>query len=431
VGFSAVKIGPDNGLAFRGYMTADILEGLLKRNRCGVGLMTEEGKAAGALAASFEDGVLTIDSVCVDETVRRQGGGTLLINAAKSLARTLKAPSVGIQAPGGLLDTVLPFLSRCGFGEPERGSVIYTVNIQKAGESGILDLLNAKAEPLKKLTDLTSSEKESYCSLLRGPAQFAADPPGSPVEDASLCRVDQGVVTAFIMITRLDGGDFYMHALYANQAYSRILPTLLGASLRAVVDRSGGGGRLIIAASTEAARKLADKLLQDIPEAYTTETMWLFTANQTRGDVVLTIDKMKPELDILMPKLMDIGSILEELGVKHDLIVGENAPYLRVSIPEEAQIRCRCLAPESLDEFIYTVTCRFLPGDDPMELQLLCDRFNAASGQSFASAAHDGIYLRASLPEGEIPVTDEQFSLFWKLFAGDAASLRALILAVE
>jgi hypothetical protein len=429
--FSIIMISPENSSVFKSYIGQEVFAKLFNPGHFGAGLLLGSNTAAGALAANLDGDVLWINWIYTDEKIRRRGGGRLLINAAKSLALSLKSNTIRLCSYGDPPKELSDFLRRLGFGEAERGNIIYSANLKAVANLPILKTPVNETRSIKSFSFLTQPEKASFRKLLKGNAEFASGVFSEKIyEAASVFYVERGAVTAFCIVTEFTDDDLYLYALYADKAYSRALPALIGKSLRAAAE-SGRDGRLILSAANESSKKLTDKLLKNAPVEFGTEISWIFSAavnhiiNTTEEEITLNFDEMKPELDILAPKLMSIELFLEEAGISCSLIVGENQPFLEISEPEEAQLFCRCISPETLNEFIYTAIFHFPSDKNPMELQQMCDSFNSASSLTFAAIAYDGIFLRANLPEQDMPVSGEQFLFFWKIFCRDIKLLNS------
>jgi ribosomal protein S18 acetylase RimI-like enzyme len=272
------KITSQNGLAFRGYLTKSIFMNLLNPKNFGIGLLTENDEAAGALAASLYEDALWIDSVYVDEAVRRKGGGTLLMNAVQKLAYSLNAKSVCAYAPESDLKEATAFYRRFGFGEPERGNLIYSADIKTIAKLALLKKPSLNPSNIKSVEKLTQYERGTLHDLLKNNKNFAGNSlPENTYKPATIVYTESGKVTAFSVVTEFGEDSLYLNLLYTEKDFSRILPEIIRKSLEAVID-SGKNGRLIVSAATETSKKLVDKLLQGISDEVQTETIWSFVA---------------------------------------------------------------------------------------------------------------------------------------------------------
>lgn len=139
-------------------------------------------------------------------------------------------------------------------------------------------------------------------------------------------------------------------------------------------------------------------------------------------------------LEILMSKLHHCTQLLAHEGVEADLIGGLDGelPLLLVYFPQgDAQLTCLPVDNDgSMTRFVWNFTVQIdLPDAAFLQKQTVCDLFDEESLAGFAYLAGDGgaIVYRQVLPEVAMPVSDEVFLYFARMYAEYLGVLHAFI----
>ncbi|MDR1246149.1 MAG: GNAT family N-acetyltransferase [Clostridiales Family XIII bacterium] len=437
--FKPVIINRENGLAFRPYITAEHFGTLLRKDKYGVGLLTEDGRAAGAAFCTREGDALVIDSVFVDETVRGRGAGTLLVDSAKALSQKLGTALCARYAYPSGRETEL-FFRKNGFIGPEEGNTMFSVPFETIGQSSfisknfletyrIMPFHEAPREAVFEYKSRVGKDIPAFASLEQAR--------GKPIPEATLVCLQDGAICAFIVSTVLEDGGIYLNSLYAEKAYSRSLNALTQAALRALCEKKDKGDTLYIAAHNEAGLKIIRHLLRGVSGKISeniTHTMVFYPENERSVADMEGIENALPVLDMLMPKLSGLSELMTDLGTEHEIVLqSEIPPYISTQTGEgedTLEIRLSYIPTDANDEGKYVLTAMtFMPlpaGAGPA--QMLCDDFNAATLGPVAHSDPFGetLYLRSSMPERNIPVSGELFEYFWELFLIGISDIKAL-----
>ncbi|MDR1604032.1 MAG: GNAT family N-acetyltransferase [Gracilibacteraceae bacterium] len=442
--FKPVRINKENGLAFRPYIVAEYFAGLLKKNNYGLGLLTEDGLAAGAIACTHEGAALTLNSIFVDEGVRGQGGGTLLVGLAKTLAQKLDAVLRVCYAYPGQRE-MEAFFRKQGFAGPDTGNTIFSVSFEAIGASTFINRDFGRADKFIPFHEAPPGAVLDYRARVgKDIPSFAAveKAQGALVPEATLAHLREGRICSFIVSTVLDDGSFYLNSLYMEKADTPSLPALIQAALRALYAKSGGTGRLYIAAHNDAGLSLTSHLLREAPpEAVETQqirSMVYVPAYERRIMDMASLDYVDPALDMLLPKLSGLSEMMTGLGIENVLIVRlEAASYVSVAAgsgggADFPEIRLSYAPSDtgSAGQYVLTAFAALpLPESGDISGIALCEDFNAVTLGPFAYGAlfDNVIFLRSNLPEKEFPVSEGVFGYFWELFLAGISGMKALI----
>jgi GNAT superfamily N-acetyltransferase len=438
--FQPVIIKRENGLAFRPYIAAEYFEDLLKKDKYGVGLLAEDGRAAGAAACTCEGEALVIDSIFVDETVRGRGAGRLLVDGAKALSQRLHTALCARYAYPEQRELEL-FFRKNGFIGPEAGNAVFSVPFETIRNSDFIKKDFPEADVIVPFHEAPSRAVFEYRARVgKDIPAFASleRAQGKVIPEATLVCLHEGAVCAFVVSTVLEDGSIYLNSLYAEKAHARSLHALTQAALRALCEKSGKGDALYVAAHNEAGLKIIEHLLGDAQGEASRNiihTMVFYPESERSIADMEEIGNTVPALDMLMPKLAGLSELMTDLGIESELVLqSEILPYISTTTGEgedALEIRLSYIPTDANDagKYVLTVlTSLPLPAGAGLA-QTLCDDFNAATLGPVAHSDPLGetIYLRSNLPERDIPVSGEVFEYFWELLLHGISDMRALI----
>ncbi|MDR1292874.1 MAG: GNAT family N-acetyltransferase [Clostridiales Family XIII bacterium] len=438
--FKAMIIGRENGLAFRPYIPVEYFEALLGNGRYGVGLLTEDGHAAGAVACTREDAALVIDSIFVDEAVRGQGAGILLVDSAKALSQKLGTALCVRYAHPDQREMAL-FFQKNGFIGPKEGNTIFSVPFGVIRESDFIKkdfpetdtIIPFHEAPRKAIAGYKSrvgKEIPAFASVERAE--------GTPIPEATLACLYDDVIRAFIVSTVLEDGSLYLNSLYAEKGYARCLQALIQTALRALCERGDKGDALYVAAHNESGLKIIEHLLRDAPGEASTNTLYtmVFYPEDERNIADMEkLDNALPVLDMLMPKLSGLSELMTDIGIENDVVLQlEALPYISARMgegEESLEIRLSYI-PTDLDDaskYVLTAMTSWPLPEGVSFVQMLCENFNL---MTLGPVAHsdplgETIYLKSVMPERDIPVAKGVFEYFWELFLMGVADMRSMI----
>jgi GNAT superfamily N-acetyltransferase len=438
-GFHPMTIVRENGLAFRSYIPAEYFEDLLKKNRYGVGLTTEDDRAAGAIACTREDGALIIDSIFVDKSVRGRGAGAMLTDSAKALAEEFGVPLYA-RYPWPARRELELFFLKMGFVGPEAGNAIFDVPLEAIRKSEFLKQKLPEADRIVPFGEAPKQAVFEYRARIDKdiPALVSLEKaPGRLIPEATLVCLHDGRICSFIVSTVLEDGSLYLNSLYSEKARAKNLQGLVQTALRALCDRGGAGDMLHVAAHNEAGLKIIEHLLRENPEQTvknTIHSMVFYPKNERYSGDMNEFDNAIPVLDMLMPKLSGLSELMIDLGIENDLMVRATAlPYIAVRTKTETKfsdIRLMYIPTDLDDAGKYVLTAMAKrPAADVFLLPMLCNSFNANTPGPVAYSDPTGemLCMRSNLPEKDIPVSAAVFAYFWEIFSQGLADMDAMI----
>jgi GNAT superfamily N-acetyltransferase len=438
--FQPVILSGENGLAFRPYIVAEHFNALLKEGNRGVGLLTEDGRAAGAIVCAREGDALVINSIFVDESVRGQGAGALLVDNAKALSHKLGTALCARYAYPEQREMDL-FFRKMGFIGPEDGNVVFSVPLETIRNCDFLRKDFPEADRMLPFHELPKRALLDYGTRIGKDIPAFADmerAPGTPIPEATLACLHDGRICSFIVSTVSEDGSLCLYSLYSEKSRAKNLYVLIQAALRALCERGGEGDALHVAAHNEAGLKIIEHLLREAPgEALrnTVRSMVFRPIGERSVTEMEEIDKAIPVLDMLMPKLSGLSELMRELGIENDLLVpADTLPYIatRADVGAEAVEIQLVYVPtdeEDAGKYVLTATAALPLSDTAASAVLLCDHFNANTLGPFAHSDPEGevIYIRSNLPEKDLPTPQALFEYSWELLNRGIAEMTALM----
>jgi GNAT superfamily N-acetyltransferase len=264
--FQLIMLNNENSSAFRPYVAAEYFGDLPKDTGYGVGLLTEDGRAAGAIACTREGDALVINSVFVDETVRDRGAGTLLIDETKALSQKLGTVLCARCAYPSQRE-IEAFFVKNGFRGPVAGNSLFSVPFKAIRQSNFMQRDFSDANSPFPFHEAPREAVFEYISRIGNeiPAFVSLEHAwGKPIPEATLVCFHDGSICAFIICTALDDGSVYLNSLYAEKAHSQSINVLVQAAMRALCEKSGKGDVLHVAAHNEDGLKIIRQLLRGV-----------------------------------------------------------------------------------------------------------------------------------------------------------------------
>jgi GNAT superfamily N-acetyltransferase len=274
-------ITEDNLNYFKLLLLPHVFELLTKgEDLTAIGL-AEDGLACGAAAGYLDGDTFVLSSLFVADGYREKGGGTLLLQALKSAAASLKTVlwlrvdyTVSRQEHQGLA----PFLERLGFEPVTGGLAIYGLKLGDVAKADFFAKSEGKAQ-----SDLPFSEiPEIYIKMLdRGLVSTGTRPFEQPLDKAQLDRelsvgiVKDGKIEAYLVF------DFsFDETLTLAYAFSGAegpesagrLISMLRSSFKRAAVKYPDDTQIIIYAATNITAALMERILMSCPRETLTKT---------------------------------------------------------------------------------------------------------------------------------------------------------------
>ncbi|MDR1954081.1 MAG: hypothetical protein LBQ21_06375 [Clostridiales Family XIII bacterium] len=453
--FKLLHIGPENGLAFRPYIQEEYFDKLPGDDWIGLGILTGEGFAAGALVSELTEAGILIRSIFVDESVRLRGGGTKMLNALTALAEK--------NDQRVLADCVYPtqketeaWLLRKGFRYDDDGETLFAIDMDAVRESDFLKRKFSSSGKIMMFSDLPAGGRDLMwphnIPPFADPLNLERGAIGTPIPDATLVCVDKGMVCQSIVCTLLPSGEPYINGLYSEPAYSRGLGALIAAALNALCDWERTireeSGKLWVAAGSEAGLRMIRHILRENPDAAEETIIHRLSLQWKEQNMAEQLEQSAPSLDMIIPKLNGLSELMQDMGIENDIILlDDGEAYISARLREtsphiETGMSAEGKADDMEDISVFDTRVRYLPGDTNGEgkyilvvmapvavsegeiaAALLCADFNADSYGPVAFSLADVVYIKSCLVENNAPISPEQFSYFWDLFTEAAVKL--------
>lgn len=181
--YTILELGRQNILSFRNYLPQEKLELIRGDDVNAFGLLTEDNEACGALMYTVypNENVAYLDSICVDESLRDQGLGTMLFEAFEKRCELMGIRELDADVVIPVEEEAMCFFMARGFDDPVPGDRIYeftgediltwlkdprTESIRKKflkdDKMAALSLAEVSADIRKKLPQLSYNPKLSY-----------------------------------------------------------------------------------------------------------------------------------------------------------------------------------------------------------------------------------------------------------------------------
>ena len=146
--YAIIDLTEQNILSFASYLPDDRLEWIFKENVAAYGLLKNKKTACGAIMFSFypEEGAAYLESICVDESLRRCGLGTMLYEEFEDEVRTNNTAEIRARIIIPDEDNVRIFLEANGFNRFENGERYY----EFTKDDIMTWLKNPKSENIRK-----------------------------------------------------------------------------------------------------------------------------------------------------------------------------------------------------------------------------------------------------------------------------------------
>ena len=176
--YSIKKITRKNILSFENYIPENKLEMILERNTAAIGLVTGDNRTCGALMYSFypDEGTAILESLCVDESIRRQGLGTMLYETFEEDVYQKGMEEIGAHLILPEQGDVQTFLAYVGFDNSEQGERYYRFTKGEIKEW----LSNPTTEKIRKQNADVSGLAVSVSETKKGIRDLLPDIPYDP-----------------------------------------------------------------------------------------------------------------------------------------------------------------------------------------------------------------------------------------------------------
>ena len=430
--YQLVWITQENRDKFSGCMIGKYQLQLRRKGAAGVGAVGPEGDACGAAVGFMGEEGMEIVSLYVKPEFRRQGIGSKLVKALRTLVLREGKKELTMEYPYPKMREMESFLFQNGFRQMRDGNRVYYIPIREIPDSGFFDNRNRETEAgLRSMTEISSQQQIAWMQRFGKDLPLELDPRkigGEPLPEVSFVSLSGDKVRAFTACSRLEDGSLYLGALYAEKGSARVLLPLIQKTLAALVEKDGDG-TVCFAAATEAGKRLAERLCSGYEDKIEIQTMR--TAAWIEKGEEIPLEENVYALENIMPRLNGLSVALSELEVENDVLLTMEAfPAVLASI-EGRTFRFTYLpaGPVEEERFVLNLTSSFELSQDNANFFGVCEKFN--SGSLFASSLFypqgGQIVLRAAVPDLGEYLRPEYLKFFLELFRDNVRQLEELL----
>ena len=309
--FSILELDASNILSFEVYLPEDRLEDIREDTTKALGLVLDSSVACGAVmyTATPEEKACVLESICVDESLRKKGHGRRLYQAFEEKAESegMTEARARIYLPAE--DDAKAFFLSMGFDRSEEGEWIFDLKSEKQ-----IDQFMAMQEKRADEEDAVGDYRICVVSQLHEDLKKRL-PKVSYSEELSFVLLVNRTLYAYLLAARDEEGNIIVLSFGTGSQKAELLYPLFEHALKSYKTMLKNGGTIYLAAVLELQKSfISSWQVDDLNYSYALEL------SKSIGEDIPETFTILPG-SMLIPRIQGLSAILEDFGKGYEHIV--------------------------------------------------------------------------------------------------------------
>ena len=397
-GYSILELTRNNILSFKSYLPTEKLAWIRRKDVGALGLIKDEKIACGALMYCFypEEGTAFLESICIDETLRGQGLGSLLYEEFENKALEMGIEEIGARIVLPLEDDAESFLITNGFDRSEVGERFYAFT----KEDIMAWLMNPKVESVRK--SLLKDGRKVAVSLSKAPADVRKIMPDIPYDPEISYVFDGKEKKNYSLAKKDDAGNIIIYDILLDMNDAPQYFLFLEAVMAMYANKLSGEEKLYVTITSDR----QDEILRSL--SFKDEFEYLGTVNLAKA--IQDKSQNAPQLSyraLVIPRINGVSKMLSDFGEGYEHTVayaGDEATIniLRGEGKPEVYLSYEYTGGERADSYTLSMITCFNKKELSEEQICKLTKWKEDSAMcSFAEDEDGRIFARAALIETE------------------------------